>query len=147
MKLHISIGDDNGIVSHDAEVEIPILKLTVPAVGQKIKIVQPDDNGLGGQAIKPGMTGYVDIVKKLHNGGYEIGISLDQTNYVDGDPPSKEENLEAWCWGWNDNYDPCIHPNGFEIPALAAFHFHCLYVDNCYNDKQEMTDEYIPIFD
>ena len=147
MKLHISVGDGEGIVSHDAEVEVPILKLTVPAVGQRIEIVHQDDNGLGGQAIKPGMTGHVELVEKLPNGGYHIGIALDHHNYVDGDPPTREEYPDAYSWGWNDQYDSTIHPNGFEIPALAAFHFHCLYADNCYNDKQVTTDEYLPVFD
>ncbi len=127
--------------------EIPVMKLSVPQVGQRIKIVHGDDNGLGGQAITTLHTGHVSAVEKLLNGGFNIEIALDQHNFTDetdGDSLPKDRFPEAWGWSWFDEYEDCLlHPNGFIMPALMAFHYHCEYADNRYNEHNQQTDQYM----
>lgn len=120
--------------------------LTVPTVGQRVKCVHPDDNGTGGQGIVPGRhTGYVRSVAKLSGGGFHIEVKLDQHNFLSGPLPDKV-CPEAWHWGWDDSIgDVELHPNGFPMNALMAFHYHWEYSDNCYNEKSLMTDNYVPI--
>ncbi len=100
------------------------MQVTVPKVGQLVRCVMGDDNGLGGQAVLAGVhTGKVTEVDRIEE-GWRIVIQLtNHHNYCDDRPP--EDCPEAWVWYHADecgNYE--YHPNGFRMNALMAFHYH-----------------------